>query len=419
MKSPQEVTRFDLNDDGKIILYKNVNRGKLNPTWQCKITSPSSKGRIRFSTKTKNLEQAKKIALDHAYKTEARVQQGLPLSPARFDKTALEYLSWADNEYSKGRMTKNKKLTHERIIMGQFIDYFKDTYLHAIKTKDIEKYLDQRKRSGINHIGEDVGPSTLNRDTTILNAIFKFARREEYISNLPMMPKHHYFAQRASFTRDEMQQIQVKLDEWANDIHAHNAPHVRDYRGLLRLYVMIITYSGIRPGKEMCSLKWDDIEYKRDGKQEYVQLKVITSKNKRGEDIPRSPVAMPNLKKHIEVFKETYPHLYKSKDHIFVHPITSQLADKYKGKPIGTFKKQWEAFLRWTGLTFEKTGQKRARPLYSCRHYYFEQRIINSDAPLIMLAKNGGTSVQVLEKWYADIKPQDGAVGLAGLISRG
>ena len=89
-----------------------------------------------------------------------------------------------------------------------------------------------------------------------------------------------------------------------------------------------------------------------------------------------------------EVFKETYPHLYKSKDHIFVHPITSQLADKYKGKPIGTFKKQWEAFLRWTGLTYEKTGQKRARPLYSCRHYYFEQRIINSDAPLIMLAKN-------------------------------
>jgi len=419
MKPTKDSERFDLNNDGKIILFKNVQRGKVNHTWQCKITSTSSTGRIRLSTKTKNFDEAKKIALDTAYKTEARVQQGLPLSPVRFERIALEYLAWADNEYNKGRMTENKKLTHERIITGQFIDYFKDTYLHAIKTKDIEKYLDQRKRSGVLRVGEDVGPSTLNRDTTILNAIFKHAIREEYISDSPVMPKHHYFAQRASFTRDEMQKIQIKLDEWVNDVHAHNAPHVRDYRGLFRLYVMIISYSGIRPGKEMCSLKWDDIEYKRDGSQEYVQLKVITSKNKRGEIIPRSPVAMPNLKKHIEEFKLTYSHLYKSKDHIFVHPVTSQLANKYKGKPIGTFKKQWEHFLRWAGLTYEKTGKKRARPLYSCRHYYFEQRIINSDAPLIMLAKNGGTSVGVLEKWYADVKPQDGAKGLAGLISRG
>ena len=410
--------RHDLHGDGKIVLYKNIKRGKLNQVWQCSITSASSTGRIRISTKTKNLEEAKRIAQNAALKAEGRLQLGIPLSPARFHKTAIEYLSWAENEFKKKRMTKNKYLTHKRIISGQFIDYFKDAYLHAIKTKDIEKYLDQRKRSGIHKQGEAVGPATLNRDTTILNAIFKYAIREDYLQIAPTMPKSHYFQTRASFSRNEMITMQQKLSEWNAQAHVHKAPHVRDYRALLQLYALIISYSGIRPGLEMCSLKWNNIEYLSSKGQSYVKLVVITSKNKKGEQHSRNVIAMPQLKKHIETFKKDYPHLYAFEAHIFVHPITSQLAAKFIGKPISTFKKQWENFLRWADLLHEKTEPYRARPLYSLRHYYFEQRIINSNAPLIMLAKNGGTSITVLQKWYADVVAEDGAQGLAGLISK-
>ena len=167
----------------------------------------------------------------------------------------------------------------------------------------------------------------------------------------------------------------------------------------------------------MSSLLWRDVSYQRSKGQDYVMLKTITSKNKKGEKVIRPVVAMPQLKEAIEDFKK-HEHLYNKDGEIFVHPSTSQLHKRYHGKPIKTFKGQWQAFISWAGLLHEAEPPHRTRALYSLRHYYFEQRLINSDAPLIMLAKNGGTSIQVLEKWYADVKAPQGAEGLAGLIER-
>ena len=40
------------------------------------------------------------------------------------------------------------------------------------------------------------------------------------------------------------------------------------------------------------------------------------------------------------------------------------------------------------------------------------------DVPLHALAKNGGTSIQVIEKWYAEINAEQYANSLAGIIER-
>ena len=62
MQKQTESERHDLFGDGQVILFQNMKRGKLNPIWQVSVSSPSSKGRMRISTKTKNFEQAKVIA---------------------------------------------------------------------------------------------------------------------------------------------------------------------------------------------------------------------------------------------------------------------------------------------------------------------------------------------------------------------
>ena len=409
--------RHDLMGDGQVILFQNVKRGKLNPIWQASIRSPSSTGRMRLSTKTANLEQAKSIAREEYFKAEARVQTGLPLNPPRFDKVAKEYISWTANEHQRGRMTENMMLTHKRIIESSLMPYFENFYLHSIRTRDIERYQDQRKKIGVTGKGEAVKGSTLNRDASIINAVFKFAIREDYIKEAPLISKHHHSAQRASFSYEEMKELQSKLNKWVTQVHAFDAPHINDYRQLLKLYISIIIYSGIRPGEEMKSLHWKDVKYEQDGNQDYVLLRVITSKNKKGEKISRSVVAMPQLKETIEDFKKLH-HLYNPNKHIFIHPASTQLGQAFVGAPIKTFKKQWEAFISWSGLKYEKEPPHRSRALYSLRHYYFEQRIINSDAPFVFLAKNGGTSIQVLEKWYADVKAPQGARGLAGMIEK-
>ena len=214
-----------------------------------------------------------------------------------------------------------------------------------------------------------------------------------------------------------MKVLQRKLDEWVNKIDKTEAPHVKHYRELFRLYVLIISYSGIRPGKEMASLRWDEVLYRKSQNKEYVKLSVITSKNKKGQIIHRGVIAMPQLKKHIEHIKSIEA-LYKPDDYIFIHPATTQLAKSFIGKPIGSFKKQWGEFIKFAGLEREAKPPHRTRQLYSCRHYYFEQRMLNGDVTLHALAQNGGTSIQVIEKWYAEIQAEQYAASLSGLIEK-
>ena len=409
--------KIDLFGDKQVILYRNQVRGKTNPTWQAIITTPSSTGRIRTSLKTTSLDEAKAKARDEYYRAEARVQSGLPLQAARFDKTAKEYLQWLQNELNQNRTTKNKFDTHNAIISNLLVPHFGDTLLHNIGTKDVERYQDQRKQIGASGAGKAVKGSTLNRDASILNAVFTYAIREDYIKEAPLLPNHHHFEQRASFSRAEMKVLQRKLDEWVNKIDKTEAPHVKHYRELFRLYVLIISYSGIRPGKEMASLRWDEVLYRKSQNKEYVKLSVITSKNKKGQIIHRGVIAMPQLKKHIEHIKSIEA-LYKPDDYIFIHPATTQLAKSFIGKPIGSFKKQWGEFIKFAGLEREAKPPHRTRQLYSCRHYYFEQRMLNGDVTLHALAQNGGTSIQVIEKWYAEIQAEQYAASLSGLIEK-
>jgi hypothetical protein len=403
--------------EGKITLLKRKWKGKVNPVYHAVIRTSASKGSKRISTGETSLKLAERKAVEEYYTAEAATQRGLPLNPIRFKEACRQYIVWLNHQSEIGKCSLNKLSYHTKIIKGVLIPFYQDTYLHNITPKLIEDYQAQRKLIGATHIGKKASADTLNRDNSVLKAVFRHAIREGYIKDIPQMTAIHSSNQRASFSRGEMKLLQRELDKWVNEIHPHDASHVRDYRELFRLYVLIITYSGIRPGFEMASLRWDDIQYKKEGGQEYVRLSVITSKSKKGEKKRRGVIAMPQLKKHIEHIKGIRT-LYQKDDYIFIHPPTTQLNKKFIGKPIGSFKKQWEAFITKAGLLKEDKPPYRSRPLYSCRHYYFEQRMLNSDVSLNALALNGGTSIDVIQKWYAELQAEQYAGGLAGLIQK-
>jgi len=64
--------------------------------------------------------------------------------------------------------------------------------------------------------------------------------------------------------------------------------------------------------------------------------------------------------------------------------------------------KMWQAFsslLKATGLTYDRLGRKRVP--YSLRHSALMFRLLNGDnVDLLALAKNAGTSIQMLERFY-------------------
>ena len=95
-KSSQNRVRtntIDVMGDNSVIIYREMVRGKENLTYQAKITTPTTKGSIIKSTRTKNIDEAKATARKLFYETEARVQAGLPLKPMLFTEAAEHYLN--------------------------------------------------------------------------------------------------------------------------------------------------------------------------------------------------------------------------------------------------------------------------------------------------------------------------------------
>ena len=418
-KSSQNRVRtntIDVTGDKTVIIYREMVRGKENLTYQAKITTPNSKGSIVKSTKTKNIDEAKAFARKLFYETEARVQAGLPLKPLLFREAAEHYLKWLEKQNEANQISDNLLSTHKATIHSFLLPFFDQTYLHSINTPLIEQYYDSRNKAGAVYSKGTPANGPINRDNSILRAIFKHCKKFGYITDIPVIENRHSHNQRASFTRGEMKKLQRKLDEWVESVHPMDAPHIRDYRTLFRLYVYIIQYTGIRPGKEMSSLRWSDVQYKTIKGKEYVKLVCDTSKQKKGNKVKRGVIGLPQLKEQLETVKKT--DLYDKTGLIFQHPNTTQLTADKIGKPIESFKTQWRNFIQWAGLETEEKPPYRRRTLYSNRHYYFEQRLINSDVSLHALAINGGTSPAVIFKWYQEAAADSFAESLSSLIQR-
>ena len=376
--------------EDKIQLYRRTVRGKLNLTWQARILT-SGKGRVRISTKEQNIKRAERIAISKYQELEARVQNNLPIERYRFRYAAIRYLEELIKE-EQGHTP--KYLSQHSLIANQLIPYFNNTFLDMIDTKLISDYLNQRVSTHEDsRKGQKVSSATLNKDLSVISGVLKNAKLHKWIQQIPDMPRTKGFKRRASFTTDEAEILKEKLNEWCTKFTGDSAQHIPDYKRLFKLYCLTIYYAGIRPGKEMASLMWQDVEYGSEGNQEFVKLRVTTSKRQDKDFIPRQVIALPRLKVFIDKMKDT--HLYKEYGPMFAHP-QSALEARHIGKPINSFRKQWDSFMQWSGLQYENRPPYRRRPLYSLRHLYMEQRLIHGEVDLYALATNYGTSPEVI-----------------------
>ena len=400
---------------GQILLYKRRFKGKESPFWRARISVPSSAGHLDFSTRSRYEAEAERIAIDRFREAEGRSQQGLPLRPIQFARVASEYLEWKRGQAKVKRCSENAYKYHKSIVESALNPFFGEMQLHKIRPMDVERFQEQRQNNGARR-GVQVQPATINRDNAVLRAVFKFALRQDYILSIPTIENVSAFARRPSFSTEEADILRSKLDEWVDAPHEFDGPHVRDYRRLFRLYCLVIYFAGIRPGKEMASLRWEDLELISEGGSTYVLLKVHTAKRKDGDLVIRPVIGLAELWQYFEQLEGS--HLKKDFGFIFAHPRSTQLDPVFIGRPIASFKTQWNHFIKWAGMEFEPSPPHRRRTLYSLRHLYFEQRLIHSDVRLHELAVNGGSSPEVIARWYHHATAKEYAPSLSKVIER-
>lgn len=388
--SEEETVRMDLVKirDGEVVLYKRANSSK----WQARLKLPNGKWH-RISTKRSNLEEAKRMAAEEYDRARFREQEGLSAVSKRFRDVANLTISSLEAKNAAGRGKVAYK-DYIQAINNYLIPFFGSKQIEKITQEDIAGFEVWR----IKQFKRTPASSTVLNHNAAMHKVFDTALAEGWVkqSSIPEIKTSGVKSKRRpDFTLDDWRKITSNLRHWVS--RATSAKN-KQYRELMRDYVMILANTGIRTGKEAMELRWDQLRFHKDGKGEYL---VIAVSGKTGE---RELVARHGC---VEFFKRiqsrftdlaslSFEDLVRSRNHSYVFRLAN-------GKRPENFCHLFEDFLSEVGLLTDKHGNKRT--LYSLRHTYATLQLVLGKVPIHQLAKQMGTSIQMLEQHYSHLEP--------------
>ena len=374
----------DLRGDGNINLF--LREGK-KPKYYVRISTPNSTGYKTISTKTTNKSEAIRFAFNEYDKLNNIVQSGGVLQSRTYKDIVDEWGKNRTNSYNPKSKSKDRTVEYVKLYS---VDFFGKMMIDKIKSKDFHEYCDWRN---VNYKKKQPTVDTINRELTSIRSVFKYSYQRGYISEMVTIQKlkTNGVSRRSTFNLTEWKKITTGMRKWVKE--GKSLGKYRD-RFILQQYVLLMSNSGIRVG-EMRDLKWEDVtSYStRDGDD--VILKV---KGKTGlREAVLNPGSERSLQRLFDLRKEEL-------DGVKPSPNEYVFLSRKTGKQYTTFKTSFNSMLKYCGIELEKDGLNRT--IYSLRHFYGTQRLKGNISPYI-LAKQMGTSVEMIEKHYSHVLTKD------------
>ena len=250
--------------------------------------------------------------------------------------------------------------------------------------------------------------NTINKDLTVLRQIFDYARMTKLIDGkqIPTItnlrkPKN-LIAKKPSLAISQYRSLIRKL-QWK--IRKQENPKHRRSHTLLYYYILVLANSGLRVA-EAKNLRFSDISSFNDpAGNEHMKMFV------HGKGKSRVMVPLQRTRKYIDELK--YFHQVNASLHGWKYSDDLQVFTSEGGKPIGSFKNGLDNLLRESNLLYSEDGRKRSAGTF--RKFYMTMRLINGGVDIYDLAKNVGSSVAVVEKFYAELEPEHIAQDLTRL----
>ena len=340
----------DVRGDGRIILYRRSD--VRNKNWTVRLKVPGSSGYVVRSAKTPDDFEARRFAEDLFYKLEGRSRRGEAIRCPTFKRVFEEWRSSlsADSIRSPSYVQGNLRIMELRAV-----PYFHQLPIEALDDAAMSKYMDWR----INQQKRKPALSTLRNERTVLNQIFRFAKRRGYIRDAPLLrlPSAKIVA-RPDIPNAEWRKLYTHLRTYVK-----NAQDKRRYRErfYLQHYILILGNSGIRVG-EARHLRWRDISSTKTIAGE--KRLIFTVRGKTGE---REVVCNQRVEDYVDRLRAF--RLEESKrvdldERVFCHK---------NGTAIGSFKKGFQQALKSAGVLYGSDGKRRVP--YSLRHTYATMRI--------------------------------------------
>ena len=248
------------------------------------------------------------------------------------------------------------------------------------------------------HITQQLGrvpfKSTMNTYNTALSRVFDEAVIQKLItlSEVPVLQNNGLSGEkRGSFTRYEYEQIVATA--W-DHIATSRKRVTFDIRTDLYYYIQLVALTGLRPGTEIEGLTWGDMHMQEIDGEVYNIITVRTGKTS----------------------KHTGTREIVCKDKLLdvIADLMAKAEDQNKDTPIFIKTNQFSSNFR---NILNKLNMKRDahgdRTLYSLRHSYITWELQRGTA-IAGIAKQCGTSAEMIERHYNHVVASDFAAQLSG-----
>lgn len=382
--------------DGELVLYKRPE----NAVYQCRFKLPDGKWH-RVSTQKLSLEQAIPAACDIYDETRYRLRLGLAHVTQTFTQIALTAIleMRAAVDAGRGKVVYKDYIT---CIEKYFIPYFGDKKLEDIKLVDVLEFEAWRNKQ----LRRVPSASTLNTYTSAWNKICETAINKGWISERTPIPKLSTGGDkskpRPAFNRQEIDFLLDYMKDW---IHK-GIRMEKESRPLLRDYVEVLLYTGMRHGTEAMNICWKHIEWHTDKGVRYIRIWVS------GKTGGRWLIAK---HKAIEALQRLWDRNVVLKDIPF--DLASNKGSEQKifvfsnGYQPPSLNGVFERLMKDSRLLTNAEGQNRT--LYSLRHTYATLELLENHTDIHTLAKQMGNSAQMIEKHYSKLTATMAAERLA------
>jgi integrase len=372
-----------------------------SPYYYARIWDPSSKRYIVRSTQTSSKIEAKRLAIE-LWRT---LLGGGQIVRVQTDKT-FKHWARAFLNYQQGLVTKGSyaasshtnEVTHLFSPDQGIVKALGHKELSTLKERDILGFFKKKDETR----EPPLTASTRNKYLNIFKKVLKHAHDEGALENVP--PIKHQSNQvadnpRPSFKffpvvtagQDEYRKLLLAIRK-ARDagVVVRGTPITQDLYDL----VVFLVHSFVRPTiSELYSLRFKDITVRKD--LECLQIEIL--KGKTGYRIVSS------TQKALEIFERIKARQPDAKDDDYL--FLPQYPNRGHARRVAM--NQFNYVLDQIGLKKDAYGQ--VRSLYSLRHLAIQMRLVNSGGQvnLFFLAKNCGTSVQMIERFYCRYLPMD------------
>jgi integrase len=354
--------------------------------WYCRIKLPKADRYKTVSLQTADVREARNRAFDQDAEVRFSLKHDVPVFQKSFSQVAKEYADFQKERSEAGQITHHRWRVLDSHIRTQLNPFVGTIQITQIAEERWNAYAIWRQKNGKGRSGGRVSEGTIRDEMNTFRAIMGFAAGKRYIRDSQVFKGKLPVAKvsREEFTPQEYRKLHTFARQWVKDARTEKNTW---YRTIAYNFVLIMCNTGMRPS-EAKNLRWRDVSTQSDKQdRQFVRLSV------RGKGKHRNLVAASNVATYFErirtISKATEPDNF--------------VFSTYEGLEARTlYHSLIEALLADSELTHSSSGSRRST--YCFRHTYATFRLTEG-VDVYFLAKQMGTSVQMIENHYGHVTP--------------